>query len=263
MKRTLPALTLMLALWGLPGVAQAGDLSPFFESEFDYCDAKVLAAFWGEDLSQAKATISQKLTAGGPEVVHFALKMAQERALQAGNPTCSVYEMGYTVADAEALAQNWGYTTQEAKAAMFNKYLNVGEKGLVEALKASNAPTVMKPPAAPPPAQDGPKMQYCDAKVVAAMWGIDVTTAKASLQGKLDGGRRDLFDEALHDAYARPDAPSCDWTEVRYQYEDAVVLSQLWGMSLQDTKAQIAKKVSAGNSEVVDQMLMAAMANPQ
>ena len=102
--------------------------------------------------------------------------------------------MGYKYEDAAALATTWGYTVTEAKAAMFNKYLNVGEEGLRDALRASNAPSVVNPGGAtvdPAATHASRPLHYCDAKAVAAMWGVDVTTAKASLQALLDLGDRD------------------------------------------------------------------------
>lgn len=265
LKRKLPAITLLLALIGLPNTANAEgpqqDISAFFESSFDYCDAKLLAGFWGEGISEAKGTISFKLGVGGESLVRDSLKMAREKALQTGAPTCSIYEMGYAPADAEALAKYFNYSsTSEAKAAMFNKMLNQGEPALIQVLKAAGAPTVSAKPAAPvnkDPFQAfiGSRFDYCDAKVLGQLWGVPVDDAKLRIGNKMVTGYPQIVSAELDRAFSTPGHAECTWPELRYSYSDAEVMAGVWGQSVEESKARMTRKVNNGDGELMDQML--------
>lgn len=271
LKRKLPALTLLLALIGLPQTAQAEspveqDISAFFNSSFDYCDAKLLAGFWGEGVSEAKATISFKLGVGGESLVRDSLKMAREKALQTGAPTCSIYEMGYAPADAEALAKYFNYSDiAQAKAAMFNKMLNQGEPALIEVLKAAGAPSVATAtkPAAPVSkdpfqAYASSRFDYCDAKVLGQLWGVSVDEAKTRIGNKVINGYPQIVSAELDQAFSTPGHAECEWVELRYSYSDAEVMAGVWGQSVEEAKARMTRKVNFGNRELVDQMVGAA-----
>lgn len=264
LKRKLPALTLLLALIGLPETAQAQagpqqDVSAFFASSFDYCDAKLLAGFWGESVSDAKGTISYKLGLGGEAVVRDALKMAQEKALQTGTPTCSIYEMGYQPADAEALATFFNYSSlSEAKAAMFNKMLNQGEPALIQVLKAAGAPTVAAKPAVPKDPFQAfiqSRFDYCDAKVLGEFWGVPVDDAKMRIGNKVVAGASQIVASELKEAFAKPGHSDCTWVELDYSYADAEAMAAHWGQSTDEAKARMTRKVNFGNRVLLDQMV--------
>jgi hypothetical protein len=262
LKRKLPALTLLLALIGLPATAHAqADKTAFFESSFDYCDAKLMAGFWGESVSEAKATISFTLGVGGEDLVRQSLKMAREKALQTSSPTCSIYEMGYAPADAEALAKYFNYSsTSEAKAAMFNKMLNQGEPALIQVLKAAGAPTVSATPAAPvnkDPFQAfiASRFDYCDAKVLGQLWGVPVDDAKLRIGTKVVNGFPQTVGQELDRAFGTPGHAECEWVELDYTYEDAEAMAAVWGQSTDESKARMTRKVNFGNRVLLDQMV--------
>lgn len=56
-----------------------GRTCEFYNTPFSYDDAAALAALWSVDLSDAKARIAQKYTAGGRDVVDSQLKAARGR----------------------------------------------------------------------------------------------------------------------------------------------------------------------------------------
>lgn len=262
LKRRLPALTLLLALIGLPNTAHAqADKTAFFESSFDYCDAKLLAGFWGDGISEAKATISFKLGIGGEDLVRQSLKMAREKALETSSPTCSIYEMGYAPADAEALAKYFNYSTlTEAKAAMFNKMLNQGEPALVEVLKAAGAPTVSAKPAKPvnkDPFQAflASRFDYCDAKVLGQLWGVPVDESKLRIGTKIVSGYPQIVASELDRAFGTAGHAECEWVELDYTYEDAQAMAAMWGQPVDESKARMTRKVNFGNRALLDQMV--------
>jgi hypothetical protein len=258
MKPRILRLSLLLALFSLPSVASAQSSNTFFESSYDYCDAKLLAGFWGESVSDAKATISQKIDLGAEDFVKSALSTARERAIIQETPVCTIYEMGYTYADAEALAAAWSIDVTEAKATMFQKMLHQGEDGLRDALRHAGAPTVAAPakPATPEAAFAASNFSYCDAKVLAAMWQTSVESAKSSIGHKILGGQESMATAAVGEAFARPDKPACQFYETKYTYSDAEAMAAFWGIDVSETKDRITNKVNFGNAELVDQMLM-------
>ncbi|MFT5583138.1 MAG: hypothetical protein ACI9VR_000716 [Cognaticolwellia sp.] len=266
LKRKLPALTLLLALIGLPQTASAEsepqqDMSAFFASSFDYCDAKLMAGFWGEGVSEAKGTISYKLGIGGEDLVRSSLKMAREKALQTSSPTCSIYEMGYAPADAEALAKYFNYSsTSEAKAAMFNKMLNQGEPALIEVLKAAGAPSVSVKPAAPAitdPFQAfmASRFDYCDAKVLGELWSVPVDESKTRIGTKMISGYETIVSSELDQAFGTAGHVECVWPELDYSYTDAEAMAAVWGHSTEEAKTRMTRKVNFGNRVLLDRMV--------
>lgn len=258
MKPRILRLSLLLALFALPSVASAQSSNTFFESSYDYCDAKLLASYWGESVSDAKATISQKIDLGAESFVKEALSTARERAIIQETPSCNIYEMGYTYADAEALATMWDVSVEDVKSKMFQHMLHQGEDALRDVLRTAGAPTVGAPakPATPEAAFAASNFSYCDAKVLAAMWETSVENAKSSIGHKILGGQESMATEAVGEAFARPNKPACQFYETKYTYADAEAMAAFWGIDVSETKDRITNKVNFGNAELVDQMLM-------
>lgn len=78
-------------------------LQTFFASGYLYCDAKLVAEFWGADIGETKATIGLKILNGLGSAVLDILDASR----QAGH-ACEWADTGYTYADAERLARIWG-----------------------------------------------------------------------------------------------------------------------------------------------------------
>ncbi|MEC4885384.1 MAG: hypothetical protein SAL70_29320 [Scytonema sp. PMC 1070.18] len=88
------------------------ELQAFFNSRYDYWDARVLADFWGQSLDEAKARIGRKVLWGPTNVAILDqfLVDARVKALQSANRSTYKFfvESGYTYDDAKALAKFWG-----------------------------------------------------------------------------------------------------------------------------------------------------------
>ena len=101
-------------------LAQTGteqqELQAFFNSKYDYWDARVLADYWGQSVSDAKARMGRKIL-WGPQAVAILnqfLVDARVKAVQsvkpANNPSSYKFfrESNYSYDDVKALAKFWG-----------------------------------------------------------------------------------------------------------------------------------------------------------
>lgn len=83
----------------------------FFNNGYNYCDAKLIAAFWGMGVGRAKAEAGRKILAGGGNVLR---NDVMPRARQMAR--CEWADTGHSYQDAERLAAYWGYgSVWEAK----------------------------------------------------------------------------------------------------------------------------------------------------
>ena len=86
------------------------ELDAFFNSRYTYWDAKVLAGFWHQTLTDTKMRMGRKI-AWGPEAQTFLeteLANARHEALKTVDQLRFYSDSGYTYDDAEALANFWG-----------------------------------------------------------------------------------------------------------------------------------------------------------
>ena len=103
---------------------------------------------------------------------------------------------------------------------------------------------------------------YCDAKMIALIWGSSVDEAKVTLGQKIDSGLTDLADidirngraQAL-EAFDSNVAIRCSYEEAGYTYDDAVLLGELWGIDPWDAKLHIERKVLLDDLTSVKQAL--------
>lgn len=94
-----------------PVIVPGDAMATFFASGFAYCDAKLVADFWGGGIGEAKTLIGDKIING--LIAGVAQALANSRA--AGN-ACEWIDTGYEYADAERLASFWGLANpSEAK----------------------------------------------------------------------------------------------------------------------------------------------------
>ncbi|MFT5583137.1 MAG: hypothetical protein ACI9VR_000715 [Cognaticolwellia sp.] len=82
---------------------------------------------------------------------------------------------------------------------------------------------------------------------------------KTRIGAKHIGGHGDLVAEEVYRGYQSGIAPSCEWGDVSYGYEYAVVLGKHWGMSVSDTKSTIVSKIRMGDRPYLQQELGAAL----
>jgi hypothetical protein len=85
-------------------------LDTFFNSQYDYFDASILAGFFGSSLQDAKVVIGSKILLGptGKSLLTQRLTDARISALNSVEDLRYWVDAGYTYEDAEALAAFWG-----------------------------------------------------------------------------------------------------------------------------------------------------------
>lgn len=98
-----------------PALAQS-DVDRYVASDYAYCDAVMLGAFWGESVEAAKATIGRKLGWGNADIVAGNLDEARAQGQR-----CDFVDTGFDYDDADALADLWSVSVEDAKAALAEK----------------------------------------------------------------------------------------------------------------------------------------------
>ena len=107
-------------------------LEAFFQSDYTYCDAKLVAGLWSISVDQAKAEIGQKIVGGYPENIPGLL--ADARRANA----CAWEDTGHSYEDAVTLAGVWGLKDPyDAKLKVALYYTN-GESAIVLAALGSH-----------------------------------------------------------------------------------------------------------------------------
>ncbi len=100
---------------------------------------------------------------------------------------------------------------------------------------------------------------YCDATLVAALWKIDVTQAKAEIGQKIVNGLAANIPPLLADARR---VATCSWADTPHTYDDAERLAAYWQMpEPYDAKTKVAELYTAGRSDIVLAALAAAPAS--
>lgn len=98
----------------------------YVNSSFGYCDAKVLAALWGESIDEAKTSIGRMLMNDERPLLEDKLNGSRERALESFSNRdirCHYDEIGLGYEDAVALGTFWSIDPWEAKMRIEEKFL--------------------------------------------------------------------------------------------------------------------------------------------
>ena len=244
--------------------SQENALSKFYDNGYNYCDAKVLAAFWGEaSPTDAKLRLGDKMLRWGPDeaqsFVPTARVQAQRRAEEAGLP-CTYEDGDYTWDDVLLLASYWGRTDLDTKYKMASYLVDGLNEDLQSDLQQANKNTT----ASTQPAAEGLLLagsgyrldyseeaafekwavndySYCDAKVLASYWDESSPyDAKLRLGDKmlLNADPWDFVSPAREAALAMPleDMP-CWYADEGFSFDDAKLLASYWKLdSIGDAK---------------------------
>lgn len=111
------------------------ELDAFFDSEYTYWDAAVLASYWGQDLDETKARIGRKVMWGPADVAileQFLLD-ARLESLQSVDELEFYRETSYGYDDAVVLADFWGDATPFDAKLRIERNLILGNADDVEA----------------------------------------------------------------------------------------------------------------------------------
>lgn len=244
--------------WREPQSMQAWT-EKFTYNGLSMCDARVLGAFWHHSIPDAKARAGMKIERFGyQDLEKYHLMPAREQAYNEGRVRCSYQEAGFTDTDIQTLADGWSMSFPDAVAMVESKLIWGGAWILWDELKYAGEGNendtgldekYMR-------AFFDSNLHYCDARLLAAAWGISVTEAKVSLGSKVyyNGDDASYFSELMAPARAsamQQGQPTCEWVETNYSYNDAEALGCFWGVSPEDAKLRIAQKVTAGEDSKV------------
>ncbi len=248
--------SLTFASVALTGRAEAaGAVEAFVASKYTYCDAKLVAGVWSISITQAKAEIGMKIQNGIESNIPLILRDARNAGY-----ACEWADTPHNYNDAEKLAKLWGYADPaDAKAKIAYLYTQ-GESAIVlEALGQAPASTEAPSNEAQLNAFFDSPYTYCDAKLVGAFWGIDITQAKAEIGQKILGGYPENIPLILADARKQA---QCDFVDTGLGYEDAEKLAGIWAVSTDEAKTKVAAYYTNGESRVVLEALGAAAQAP-
>lgn len=133
--------------------------------------------------------------------------------------------------------------------------LSIRKSGFVAALMLSTSLTLVslsEPASAMTWASSN--YNYCDAKLVAATWGMSIDNAKVQIVQKLQQGGRRNVNAILKSSRAAGNR--CDWEDTGYTYSDAQQLASIWGLSEPyQAKLKVAKYFTKGQSRIVKNVL--------
>ena len=245
---------ILAQMWA--ATASADDLTKFYATYND-CDAKLLAGSWSASQNEAKTRAGRKLSAGAAAVIEDALKDARKKGAQ-----CQFHETGFAYDDAEALSKLWGVSVTEAKNALASKATS-GDRALAKQViaEARKKGGGTKPNA---PAGDVSKFvakyNYCDAKILASVWGEGVEAAKVFGHQKIANGNVATLEQVL--AEGRKKGTACEFHETGFAYADAEALSKHWKVSIDEAKTALASKLTAGDRALAKQVVAEAKGKP-
>ena len=118
-------------------------LDKYFLEGYNYCDAEVLAAFWGEATPyDAKVRLGTKMLRWGPADADAHLPAARAKAVNMplGEMPCWYADYGYSFEDAEVMAVYWEWDdVSDAKLKMTRMLIKGNDAELRAALKAAKA----------------------------------------------------------------------------------------------------------------------------
>jgi hypothetical protein len=229
-----------------PSSAQASpDWDRYASSGYEYCDAVILGAHWGESVNQAKVTIGRKIGFGNAHIVASDLDTAVGYGQR-----CAFEDTGFSYEDAVALAQLWGIGVEDAKAQLAEK-VSTGYRGLAEDVVAQAHSQGVTDDDWNNYANSG--YAYCDAVMLGAHWGEGIEEAKLRIGRKIGWGDHHVVENDLQTA--RHQGQRCAFLDTGFGFNDAAALARMWGISVDEAKVALAEKVSMGWRQLADEVV--------
>lgn len=229
------------------GVAHASpdEIARYSASEYTYCDAKVLAGYWGQSVWDAKARIGRKIGWGDQDVLSQMRRDAGSQAFSDPAKQCQFYETEFVYADAQALAQAWGKTISQAKASLAKKASVVGEAEVRRSVLAE----VGRPGSNDTRGVQASNLDPCHTKMLRHLWGEGAATVNATVQRKIANGNGAYIQAEIEQARKLARAServACSFFETPYTYADAELLAARWRTDVSQAKAHIELKYKNG-----------------
>lgn len=119
-----------LTVVAMAATPASADPANTFTGKYNYCDAVILAHYWGVDPYQAKVNGGTKIESGNASTLKQVMKTARSQS------HCGFEDTGFSVDDASLLATYWGRSIDDAKAKVVT-FFSTGNSG--KARKALNA----------------------------------------------------------------------------------------------------------------------------
>lgn len=223
---------------------------------YGYCDARVLAGFWGLEVDEAKVRMGRSFD-DQDQLDEDLLDQARERYMAEGL-RCDFYASGYTYDDAQALAALYEMDIMEAKALMDDKLTRGDAEILNSVLMEAHGPDLhhQQEEEVLYEAWDVSEYNYCDAFVLGELWDTDSWDGKITIGYKLINGYQDVLQESMTEAriQAVQNNTLCDW-RWEFAFEDVDLLASYWDTTLDDSKARVSTKLTYGDHKLVRDLL--------
>lgn len=227
----------------------------FADSPYTYCDAKLLSAYWGADISDAKARIGRSLE---DDKLATEMTTARDQAFETGN-VCDFFDTGYVYEDADAMAMYWGMSLDQAKSEI-GLMATAGESHKLAELVAAAHDMRMGDVGRTGVFSDADpefisvweesNYNYCDAYVLGYFWGTDAWEAKGAIGFKiangLEGQLTEVMLEARTQAVSNQKLCAYNW---EFSFDDAELLAAHWGTDVTSAKVRMENKLTLGEKD--------------
>ncbi len=227
-------------------ISETDRFSLYAQSNYNYCDAKLVGKYFNTDPYEGKLLIGVKIHNGIGNNIPWILNESR----MAGN-TCRWQDVPHSYDDAVTLGNYWGVEPHQAKTKAAGFYTS-GQSGVVTgALANANSVAVRERGALAAYSRAG--FTYCDAKLIGANFGETPYEGKVFIGNKIENGLIETVTDYLEQSRDRGN--KCRWGEVPYDYDDAEALAGAWNMSIPTAKTAIARFVTQGRGDIVDASL--------
>lgn len=217
----------------------------YANSNYTYCDAKLIGAFYQKGADYGKTVIGAKIANG----IEQNLPPILSSSRIAGN-RCEWIDIPHSYADAEQLGSYWGIATSSAKVKAASFYTE-GKAGVITGILASQGQNTgwgtSEDAAFASYARSG--FSYCDAKLIGDLWGWDPYRGKLEIGNKVKAGLIENIPGML--ASSRNQGNQCDWSELGYSYNDAEKMGRAWNISTNNAKSVAERLSNEGRTEVI------------
>lgn len=229
----------------------------YANSDYTYCDAKLIGAFYQQDTEYGKTVIGAKIANG----IEQNLLPLLGNSRNAGN-RCGWVDVPHSYADAEQLAAYWGIATSSAKVKAASFYTE-GKAGVItgilsdfgdhtdddmgEDMGQDTGWGTSEDAAFASYARSG--FSYCDAKLIGDLWGWDPYRGKLEIGNKVKAGLIENIPGMLNSSLSQGNR--CDWSDLGYSYGDAEKMGRAWNLDTTDAKSVAARLSNKGRTDVI------------
>ena len=123
------SLTIPALVGALPAQASQQDVQSFFKKGYNFCDAKLLANYWGIGTYEAKEAGGEKIRNHNEPILRGIMQTARTQS------RCDFGDTGVSYEDADALAGYWGLQVNQSKNKIAKLYTRGNSRQVRQALK--------------------------------------------------------------------------------------------------------------------------------